>query len=83
MSQRTDARGEVQKANKVAAVRFIHGFNDDDWDAVREVVGPEQTRGPMKAAAHSEPLVRHRRRAEHHEFPGTLAPTTSVTCPQD
>jgi len=23
---------------KAAAIRFIHGFNDDDWDTVREVV---------------------------------------------
>ena len=25
-------------AMKAAAIRFIHGFNDDDWDTVREVV---------------------------------------------
>jgi predicted ester cyclase len=28
------------EANKAAAVRFIHGFNDDDWDTVRDVVAP-------------------------------------------
>ncbi len=28
----------VQQANKTTAVRFIHAFNTDDWDTVREVV---------------------------------------------
>ncbi len=31
---------EVRNVNKAAATRFIHGFNDDDWDAVRQVVAP-------------------------------------------
>ena len=31
---------DQQEANKATAVRFIHGFNDDDWDTVREVVAP-------------------------------------------
>jgi predicted ester cyclase len=29
-----------EQTNKATAVRFIHGFNNDDWDAVREVVAP-------------------------------------------
>jgi len=26
------------EANRSVAIRFIHGFNDDDWDSVRAVV---------------------------------------------
>jgi predicted ester cyclase len=36
----TNDAADAQEANKVAATRFIHGFNDNDWDAVREVVAP-------------------------------------------
>jgi predicted ester cyclase len=36
----TGVRADVQEANKATATRFIHGFNDDDWDTVREVVAP-------------------------------------------
>ena len=35
-----DTSTGLQQANKTAAMRFIHGFNDDDWDTVREVVAP-------------------------------------------
>ena len=38
MAASTGTSRDVQEANKATAVRFIHGFNDDDWDAVREVV---------------------------------------------
>ncbi len=31
---------EICHLNKSAATRFIHGFNNDDWDAVRQVVAP-------------------------------------------
>jgi len=40
MTGSTKTSRQVQEANKVAAARFIQGFNDDDWDAVREVVAP-------------------------------------------
>jgi steroid delta-isomerase-like uncharacterized protein len=40
MTASTKTSRDVQEANKSAAVRFIQGFNDDDWDAVREVVAP-------------------------------------------
>ena len=40
MTAPTETAHKVQEANKAAAVRFIHGFNDDDWDTVREVVAP-------------------------------------------
>ena len=40
MTAPTERARKVQEANKAAAVRFIHGFNDDDWDTVREVVAP-------------------------------------------
>lgn len=40
MSGSTEASVEVQEANKATAVRFIDGFNNDDWDTVREVVAP-------------------------------------------
>jgi predicted ester cyclase len=30
----------VEAANKAVAVRFIHAFNNNDWDTVREVVAP-------------------------------------------
>ncbi len=40
MSRSTATATGVQEANRATAVRFIHGFNDDDWDTVREVVAP-------------------------------------------
>ncbi len=40
MSHTTDSSVDARAANKATAVRFIHGFNDDDWDTVREVVAP-------------------------------------------
>lgn len=40
MSGDVDASADVEKSNKATAVRFIQGFNDDDWDTVREVVAP-------------------------------------------
>ena len=40
MTASTKTSGDVQEANKAAAALFIRGFNDDDWDAVREVVAP-------------------------------------------
>lgn len=40
MSGDTAGSIDVREANKATAVRFIHGFNENDWDAVREVVAP-------------------------------------------
>jgi len=40
MDTALDTQTDKARSNKAAATRFIHGFNDDDWDAVREVVGP-------------------------------------------
>jgi steroid delta-isomerase-like uncharacterized protein len=40
MTPTIDAAADLQRANKATATKFIHGFNDDDWDAVREVVAP-------------------------------------------
>ena len=40
MTASTRTVGDVQEANKAAALRFIHGFNDDDWVTVRDVVAP-------------------------------------------
>ena len=31
----------ISETNKAAATRFIEAFNNDDWDAVREVVAPD------------------------------------------
>lgn len=38
MSETTEVSGSRQQSNKATAMRFIHGFNEDDWDAVRQVV---------------------------------------------
>jgi steroid delta-isomerase-like uncharacterized protein len=35
-----EACREVREGNEAAALRFIRGFNNDDWDDVREVVAP-------------------------------------------
>jgi hypothetical protein len=35
MTASTNTAGDVQVANEATAVRFLHGFNDDDWDTVR------------------------------------------------
>ncbi|MDH3755096.1 MAG: ester cyclase [Acidimicrobiia bacterium] len=40
MTKSPDSSANLQQTNEMAAVRFIHGFNDDDWDTVREVVAP-------------------------------------------
>lgn len=40
MTASTKTSASVQEANKATAVRFIHAFNDDDWDTVRDVVAP-------------------------------------------
>jgi len=40
-STSTSTAGPIEQANMAAAVRFIEGFNSDDWDAVREVVAPD------------------------------------------
>jgi predicted ester cyclase len=40
MSTLTKTTIESQEANKATAARFIQGFNEDDWDAVRAVVAP-------------------------------------------
>ncbi|UCG42557.1 MAG: nuclear transport factor 2 family protein, partial [candidate division WOR-3 bacterium] len=34
---------ETAETNKAAATRFIHAFNTDGWDIVREVVAPDFT----------------------------------------
>ena len=39
-ASRNETTAPVQAANKETAVRFIHGFNHNDWDAVRDVVTP-------------------------------------------
>lgn len=36
--QYADSLSSVEQANMAVATRFIEGFNNDDWDAVREVV---------------------------------------------
>ena len=40
-STSTSTAGSIEQANMAAAVRFIEGFNSDDWNAVREVVAPD------------------------------------------
>lgn len=41
-AQRPDARpDEVEHANVLTAERFVHAFNDDAWEVVREVVAPD------------------------------------------
>ena len=40
MTASTKTSRDVQQENKAVAVRFIHGFNDGDWDTVRSVVAP-------------------------------------------
>lgn len=37
----TGATSETEHTNMATAARFIEGFNNDDWDAVREVVAPD------------------------------------------
>jgi predicted ester cyclase len=40
MSTLTKTSVELEEANKATALRFIRGFNENDWDSVREVVAP-------------------------------------------
>jgi predicted ester cyclase len=40
MQHRTAESIDIRDANKAIATRFIHGFNENDWDTVREVVAP-------------------------------------------
>lgn len=40
MSYAAATSTDVRIANKATAVRFIDGFNENDWNTVREVVAP-------------------------------------------
>lgn len=46
----------VEQANKAAAIRFIEGFNNDDWDAVRDVVAEDYLfHHPLGGTVHAGP----------------------------
>ena len=40
MTASTKHLAMCRRRTKPPAVRFIHGFNDDDWETVREIVAP-------------------------------------------
>lgn len=46
----------VEQANMAAATQFIEGFNNDDWDAVREVVAEDYVfHHPLGGTVHAGP----------------------------